>query len=61
VTSPRSSYPRSTRWAMVRRKLTFSLITVTAAAGVMGLATFGSYDNSTDTMTRSMPAAGTAR
>jgi hypothetical protein len=46
---------------MVRRKLTFSLITVTAAAGVMGLATFGSYDNSTDTMTRSMPAAGTAR
>jgi hypothetical protein len=46
---------------VVRRKLTFSLITVTAAAGVMGLATFGSYGNSTDTMTRSVPsAAGTA-
>jgi hypothetical protein len=61
VNPSRSNRPSTTRWAAARRKAALSLITVATAAGVMGLATFGTFDNASDTITRSVAsAAGTA-
>ena len=60
MTAPRAT-PRSTSTpAGLGRKVLASLVTVAVTAGVVGLATFGRFDDERDIFTRSQHAAGTA-
>ena len=60
MTSPRATSRSTSTPPSLGRKVLASLATVAVTAGVVGVATFGTFDDGTDTITRSQHAAGTA-